>query len=331
MNRAILERALANLKNNTGYEVEWDWCDTDQPDCIDAKVRIRIREKNEIIRNVEIRKEIRKHHVPQLKARNEQAGPIMLVAERLYPNIKAQLNDAGIDWLDGAGNIYLKDDQTLIWIDRHTTTPLQKNINRAFTKTGLKVVFLFLHDEAWLNRTYREIAEAAGVALGNIKHVLDGLKEHNFILAKNRQVLKLKNRERLLDQWLTAFADELKPRIQKGRYNFINREAEQSWQELETGAGTVWGGEPAADLLTHNLKPREFILYTDRNRAALMKEFKLIPDEEGVVDVREPYWTVENETPKVAPLLAVYTDLMETGDPRNVNIANQIYEKTAQH
>jgi hypothetical protein len=44
--------------------------------------------------------------------------------------------------------------------------------------------------------------------VGNIKHVLDGLKEHDFVYAKNEDALKLKNRDKLLDQWITAFEAE---------------------------------------------------------------------------------------------------------------------------
>ncbi|MEX2437455.1 MAG: type IV toxin-antitoxin system AbiEi family antitoxin [Candidatus Paceibacterota bacterium] len=331
MRRAVLEKALTNFERNTGYQTEWVWYGLKHTEHIDAKITFKINGKEGIERIAEIKKEIRKHHIPQLKAFATKVGPMILVAERLYPNIKILLNEAEIDWLDVAGNIHLKEKNTLIWVDHHTTTPDKKIKNRAFTKTGLKVVFLFLHDEAWLNRTYREIAEAANVALGNIKHVLDGLKEHNFIFAKNKNVLNLKNKEKLLDQWLTAFADELKPRIQKERYKFINKEAEQNWMHMELGQDVVWGGEPAADLLIHDLKPMEFILYTNKKRTELMKDYKLVPDEDGKIEVREPYWTVENEQPNVAPLLTVYTDLMETGDPRNTNIAKRIYEKAAQN
>lgn len=331
MKHTILEKALVNLEQNTGYKTDWELFEQDHTDHIDAQITFKMNGNKRIFRNVEIKREIRKHHVPQIKEWDEKASPIILVAERLYPNIKTLLIEAGIDWLDGAGNIHLKENDMLIWIDRHTTTPTQKKKNRAFTKTGLRVVFLFLHDETWLNKTYREIAGAADVALGNIKNVLDGLQEHGFILEKSKKVWKLKNKDKLFDQWLTAFADELKPRIQKGWYRFMDKETEQKWQKLVLAPGTVWGGEPAADLLTNGLKPQEFILYTDKNRADLMKMYKLIPDDEGNVEVREPYWTVENETLNVAPKLTVYTDLMETGDPRNTNIAKQICEEAAQN
>ncbi|MCC5924980.1 MAG: hypothetical protein JJU41_00330 [Bacteroidetes bacterium] len=328
MKQTILEKALQNLPPKIGHKTEWEAYVPGHSLKVDARVTFNPNKKKAIVRNAEIKKEIRKHHIPQLKELQDKVGPLILVAERLYPNIKKALNEAGIDWIDVAGNIHLEEEETLVWIDLHTTTPLQQMKNRAFTKTGLKVVFLFLYDEAWLNKTYREIAEAADVSLGNIKHVLDGLKEHGLIYAKNKDTLKLKNREKLLDQWITAFADELKPRIQKGRYNFMNKGIEQNWKKLLLGGLDQWGGEPAADLLTNDLKPVEYILYAKKNRSELIKEFKLIPDENGKIEVREPYWSVKNDPPNIAPRLVVYTDLMITGDPRNIKIAKEIYAKT---
>lgn len=331
MKQTILEKALANLPAEIGHETEWEFYVPNNDMRVDARITFTINGKKSIARNAEIKKEIRKHHIPQLKELDKKIGPFMLVAERLYPNIKKFLNEAGIDWIDVAGNIHLKDEETLIWIDKHTTTPVQQKKNRAFTKTGLKVVFLFLHDEVWLNRTYREISEAADVALGNIKHVLDGLKEHEYIYAQNRNVLKLKNRDQLLDQWITAFADKLKPRIQKARYAFLNKEVERNWKKLPLGEDDMWGGEPAADLLTNDLKPLEYIIYTKKNRTELMKQFKLIPDENGKVEIREPYWTIAGALPNIAPRLVVYTDLIETGDARNIKAAKEVYAKTIEN
>ncbi|TVR18214.1 MAG: hypothetical protein EA391_02705 [Balneolaceae bacterium] len=322
-----IDQPLQLVKQHTGMDVEWVNNAHEAERKADGKLIFKTPANMQIERYAEVRKEIRKHNVPQLGELAKEIGPLILVAEKLYPAIKEKLIEAGVDWMDGAGNIYLKEGDTIIWIDHHTTTPNKQIRNRAFTKTGLKVLFLFLNDEAWLNQTYREIAEAAGVALGGIKYVLDGLKEHGFILVRNKKELKLKNKEKLLDQWLTAFADELKPKIEQGRYRFVNHGDMQKWNELQLPGETVWGGEPGADLITQNLKPKEFILYTNKSRAELMKELKLAPDREGIVQVRTPYWTIEPEHPYVAPILAIYTDLMLTGDPRNANIAKTLYEK----
>ncbi|MEX1211341.1 MAG: type IV toxin-antitoxin system AbiEi family antitoxin [Balneolaceae bacterium] len=330
MDRVILNKALEHLAPEIGRDVVWKEYAQDGKDQQDAQITFDIPGGGTIVRHAIVRKEIRKHHIPQLEQLQEANGLVMLVAERLFPDIKKRLNEVGIDWMDVAGNIRVMDKGALIWIDRHTTTPVQPKGNRAFTKTGLKVVFLFLYDEAWLNHTYREIAQTADVALGNIKFVLDGLNERGYLLTINENEIQLKNHDRLLDQWLTAFADELKPRILKGRYQFVNREAEQNWKKLKLGAGTMWGGEPAADLMTQDLKPEEFILYTRKKRADLMNELKLVPDKVGNVEVREPYWTFGTKDPAIAPMLTIYTDLMETGDPRNMKIAKQIYARATE-
>ncbi|MEX0639326.1 MAG: type IV toxin-antitoxin system AbiEi family antitoxin [Balneolaceae bacterium] len=61
---------------------------------------------------------------------------------------------------------------------------------------------------------------------------------------------------------------------------------------------------------------------------AQRKELKLIPDENGKVAIRGPYWTIENDHPNIAPRLVVFTDLMVTGDPINNKIAEEIYAET---
>lgn len=327
----MLDKAIEKLPAEMGEVAKRAANGPEEKEGIDAHLCFSFQGGQRIERHAVIKKEIRKHQVVRLQQVQKAFGPVLLVAERLFPNIKVALNEAGIDWIDMSGNIRLKEKKTFIWIDRHTSKPSPNKQKRAFTKTGLKVVFLFLHDESWLNRSYREIAAAADVALGNITAVINGLKEHDFIMAKSKTVMQLKNRDKLLDQWITAFADELKPRITKGRYRFLNKEIEQRWKELDTDPDTLWGGEPAADLLTHNLKPSHYILYSRKNRGALMKDFRLVPHDEGNVEVREPYWTVVDcPHPKTAPLLTVYTDLMETGAPRNMNTARLLYEKTVE-
>lgn len=317
----IVQTVLANLENNPGLKGQW--VEYGQPE-VDGKILIK--NDDTVIAEcfAEVKKEIRNHHINQLETRVNEHNPFMLIAERLYPNIKRNLQKAGINWMDGAGNIYLKNDGHFIWIDHHKAIPVEKKRNRAFNKTGLKVVFLFLHDEAWLNKTYRDIAKAANVALGNITYVLDGLKQRGFLIKETKERYKLINKKKLLEQWMMAFNDELRPRLHVGNFEFVEGEAQQNWKDWELD-NTFWGGEPGADLLIHNLRPAEYTLYTNKAKARLMAEYKLKPAPEGNVKVYKPYWTFETETDKAAPPLVIYADLMATGNPRNLNIAEEIY------
>lgn len=320
----IVPKALENLENNPGLQGQW--VDYGPPE-IDGKIIIK--NNGVVIAEciTEVKKEIRSHHIPHLKALAKEYMPFMLIADRLYPNVKRHLQQANINWMDGAGNIYFRNENHFIWIEHHTTTPVKKEKNRAFTKTGLKVVFLFLHDEEWINKTYREIAVTADVALGNIKYILDGLKQKKFLIKETKKKYKLIRKQELLEQWITAFTDELKPRLHIQNFEFVEEATQQNWKNVALDEYTFWGGEPGADILTNNLKPIEYVLYTHKGKAALMVEYKLKPKPEGNVKVYKPYWNIKTDTGKAAPPLVVYTDLMATGEPRNMNIANDIYER----
>ena len=87
----------------------------------------------------------------------------------------------------------------MIWIDTNKEVIIEKEkINRAFTKTGLKVIFHFLLNDNQLNQTYREIANKAGVGLGNINYVINGLKENGYLVNLNDNHYKLTNKPGLL-------------------------------------------------------------------------------------------------------------------------------------
>jgi len=328
----IVDIVLENLEKNTGIKGTWKelGAETEHKGLVvDGKLEL-ILNGHPTEFYVEVKREIRRHHIQQLIRLNQGRHPFLLVAERIYPKLKEDLRREKIPWLDGAGNIYIETADHFIWIDRNEALPEKRNTNRAFTKTGLKVVFLFLHDEDWLNRTHREIADAAGVALGNIPKVFDGLRDQRFIIPVDKKKIKLIRKRELLDQWITAYGKELKPNTHAGNFVFFNRDDERTWRKMKFQENDFWGGEPAADLLTDMLKPQVYTIYTDKTRAELMNQFRLKPDPDGNVEVYKPFWDFKENGNHLAPALVVYADLIITQDERNTNIAQNIYEKFLQ-
>ena len=104
-----------------------------------------------------------------------------------------------------------------------------------------------------------------------------------------------------------------------------------AWKDLELDTTkTVWGGEPAAELLTNYLKPAEFTIYTGESRMELIKNYRLIPDDKGNVEVYEKIWRNDGLEHKTAPPLVVYADLMENNDRRSIETAQKIYDEYLQ-
>lgn len=159
----------------------------------------------------------------------------MVVANRIFPKIKEELRKNKIAYLETNGNIWLKQTGLLIWMDTQKPLPNIKNkATRAFTKTGRKVLFHFMLQENDVNRPYRDIANITEVGLGNINYVINGLKEMNFLIKLNKDEYKLINKKELLDKWITAYAERLKPILQIGTFRFVKQDDFNNWKNLQS-------------------------------------------------------------------------------------------------
>ena len=277
---------------------------------------------------VEIKKDVKNHQMLNIIELNNQFENFLLVAEKLYPKVKKELRENNINYMEANGNIYINKENFFLYIDTNKTAQNQKEKgNRAFTKTGLKVVFHFLINTKLLNETQREIAERANVALGNIPLIINGLLENNFILKVNKNDYIINNYEELLNKWITEFEQTLKPTIFKKRFKFQNENYDWKTLKLDTNK-TVWGGEPAGDIITNHLRPEIFTLYTKENPKDLMMNYRLLPDDEGNIWVYEKFWTTDFED--IAPKELVYADLMINADKRSIETAKLILNEYIQ-
>jgi len=332
LEKVIANTALENLNKRTGIKGTFKDTQTiakNKDMGVDGILELTFDNQTQKL-YVEIKKDIRQYHIELLRRIHLEYPQFILIAERIYPNLKKQLCQEHIPWIDGAGNIYFQKGPHFIWIDKFEDLPEKKTVNRAFTKTGLKVVFLFLHDETWLNKTHREIAKAAGIGLGNIPKIFNGLKDQHFIVEVDKNKYKMVRKRELLDQWIIEYEKELKPKIHVGNFTFLNREDERNWKKLNFDNQDYWGGEPAADLLTNMLKPQMYTIYTNKDRARIMKKFRFKPDPDGNIEINKPFWNIGLERKNIAPPLVVYADLMNTQDERNMNVAKMVYEQFLQ-
>lgn len=269
---------------------------------------------------VEIKRELRTHQLQQIEGYFYNYDNFLLIAYRIFPKIKEEFREKGIPYMEANGNIFLKREGLFLFIDTQKTLDIEKTRgNRAFTRTGLKVVFYLLQHKEPINLPQRELADLTNVALGNIPQIIDGLKETGYLIPLNNKTYVWENRKALLERWIAEYATVLRPKLVKERYTL-----KENWNEITLdNYKTVWGGEPAADLLTNHLRPEKFLLYTKENRMDLIKNYKLMPDRNGEIEVLEKFW--ENTVDKTAPKLLVYADLILEGGKRNKETAEKIY------
>lgn len=321
----ILNNAIHNLEKNIPINWEWKTVDDNIDKGVDGKLSIIVNNQKKRL-FVQIKKDVKNHQLFNILNYKNKYVDFLLVVEKLYPKVKKELREYRVNYLESNGNVYINTDDLLLYIDTNEVAKTQKEKgNRAFTKTGLKVIFHFLLKPQLINQTQREIAEHTNVALGNIPLIINGLLETNLIIRLNKKKYTINNPEELLNKWITEFEQTLKPTLFKQRFRFQNKN--HDWRTLPLNEDkTVWGGEPAGDIITNHLRPEKFTLYTKETTKELMLNYKLLPDDQGEIAVYDMFWDNDYNT-NTAPNELVYADLMMTDDKRCKETAKLIFNE----
>ena len=173
---------------------------------------------------------------------------------------------------------------------------------------------------------------------GAVGYVMEDLRRLGF-LEEVEGERRLRRRPELLKRWAGPFAGQLRPKLLRGQFAFVDEKGTAEWRELALDlAETQWGGEPAAELLVGDLRPKRFSLYTRQKTSKVCRELGLAPDEEGAVELLEMFWDPEvlgqfqgegapggegKPSRSVPPPLA-YGDLIARADSRAVEAARRV-------
>ena len=325
--RIIIEKALDNLQKYTGIIATW----RPQEGRESGEIKFTYNDEPYWI-PVEVKKEVRAHQLGNLFDLKKQLKKVMVVAEYIYPKLKEELRAGGIAYLETNGNIFIKEGNLYLWADNFKTEPKETGVTgRAFAKTGLKLLFNFLMDEDLLNLTYREIARRTGIGFGNINFIMTDLKEQGFLLNINKDRYKFTRKDELLQKWIRAYNEKLKPALEIGTFRFVNKDKYFNWKDIELKPGeTFWGGEPAGGILTDYLQPEQYTLYTTEIRGDIIKRYQLAPEKNGDIKVYLKFWRFTDQLLKTVPPLLVYADLINSNDRRCIQTAERVYDEYLQ-
>jgi len=240
-----------------------------------------------------------------------------------------------INYLDRAGNCYLKSGSFLAFIegqkapkDRRSNQPI-----RAFNASGLKLLFVLLAEKGAENWTYRKLAGVSGISRGTVGYVMKDLKRLGYIVEVDRE-RRLRNRRELIERWATEYTERLRPDLHRGRFRFLEKRSDTDWEGyLSNLSATMWGGEPAADILTRHFRPGMFTLYTKETKSTVGSQLNIAPDPEGPIELLEMFWDPEELEAgsgvlgSIVPPVLVYADLLTSDNPRAREMASKIWSE----
>lgn len=256
------------------------------------------------------------------------ALPRLLVTHYVTPPQTEKLRRANVQFVDVAGNAFLNQPPLYVFVTgkRPVISPLSSKTTRAFTTAGVKVVFALLGCPSLLNAPYREIAATAGVSLGAVSQVLEDLKQTGYLLEHGTKGRLWQKQAELIRRWSEAYTERLRPKLLLGRFR-----ADQPdwWKEVQLAEmQACWGSEVAAAKWTKYLKPQIKTIYAPGKMPRLQAQFGFHPDQNGDIELLKKFWTFAAlpDHPDLAPALLVYADLLASGDERNLETAQILYD-----
>jgi hypothetical protein len=264
--------------------------------------------------------------------------PIVLIADYIPLDIAKEFNSLGVNYIEASGNTSLKYNNLWMFISgQKRIKALKTHQSRAFQETGIKLIFGLLSKPELIKYSYRELSEIVGISLASTGYVMQELTDLNYLLKTNDKKV-LKNKQELINRWIVAYHDVLRPRLLKRRMRFVDKANYANWKGVTLNQSkekdTLWGGEPGAAILTNYLKPIVYTIYTTKSWQECAKDLGLVPDENGDVEILQMFWSFinpkENDLAIVPPAL-IYADLMNSSNDRNVETAKIVFDNELQH
>jgi len=330
-NKDYIYDASTNLENiiNKQIDVENNQAEYDGTLTIDRK-RFTIVAKSEVRFS---NKGLILNKIDQLQAKTSH--PVILIAKYISTGMAQRLKESGYNYLDIAGNCHLSTKNLFIHISGQKVRKISKtHQSRAFQEAGIKLIFNLLQNPINLELSYRKLAELTDISIGSVSNIMNELEELNFLI-RSKKKRKLKNTDELLNHWIIAYNDVLRPRLIKKRMRFSSPESFDKWKNLilqDNEDINLWGGEAAAAILTGKLQPLKFTIYTNGTWQNIARKYKFIPDDEGEIEILQMFWNEKSQQKEnpIVPTLLIYTELINSEYSRNREIA-QILENELQY
>jgi len=295
---------------------------------IDAKISLE--HNNEKINYfVEIMKKILPEQIPRILQQIQDVQPVILMADYISPKAREMLRLKNIPYADTAGNMYLSSLSIYIYVQTDRTNRQKlKTKTRAFNKAGLKVLFQILINPEYLNKPYRFIGEKARVTIATVGNVIQDLLREKYIVQTNNKKYQFVDRPRLFEEWVRAYNNALRPKLNQKRYKWLEKNV--NWRNIELPKDTYWGSANAAEIATEYIIADQALIYTGLPFQEVMKDLKIIPDEDGEIKLIEKFWKNEEEANNVINPMLIYADLLYDPNPRHIEAANKIYKQYVQ-
>lgn len=261
-------------------------------------------------------------------------GSLLLCTRRIAQQSGARLRELGIGYLDTTGTASLHAPGVVVEVTGRAPTKRQP-LRARLTGTDLRLLHVLLREGGTAGRNQRQLAEAAGIALGAVGKGLRAFESRGLLRRRGATFLEIQEpavaQAQFAEGWATVLRDKLEPR---GYRALASQWIEQLPGRLATlGDRCLLGGELAAALLTGTLRTQHATLHiAPGSHRALAAELGLIDDADGPITLLERFGSGDGvQAPghrllQVHPLL-VHAELVAIGDERLTPTVDALWRK----
>jgi hypothetical protein len=258
--------------------------------------------------------------------------PLLVIGDRVGQRSAAAFRDAGIQFVDALGNASISFGGVLVEVQGRTGSVAHRSLvphdavsrppANIFSSRRAQVILALLTWPELATAKIRDIAEAAGVSVGQAHDTVGQLQQTGFIVPDSKRLERV---DELLDLWTAAYPTGLGRQLETAKFHgdpsrpVSGLRADQSCylsSESALGSGVV--------------RPATLTVYLDdlNRRLPALNRWDASPDRPPNIFVRRKFWTsphTEQERPasgdRNAPWRLVYADLMSTRDARLSEVA----------
>lgn len=269
-----------------------------------------------------------------LEARAKRTRPrhLLFLGPHFGPSTASRLQQAGIDFLDAAGNCHLSAAPNfLVHVEGRKAIALpRRGDGRAKPRTaGSQILFALAARPELAAAPVRELARLSGAGKSASAEMLARLVAEGLLI-ETRGGRRVARPKQLVERWLGIYPD-VRRRWLQGVYRAADS-VEQTQSAIERalrGASWAWGGTAAEMLLLNHYRGTQTVIHVARPAVELPRAIRAVPDRNGSISVLVTPIPLafEGVTPQTVHPLLIYSELLASGDERANAAAELIAER----
>jgi hypothetical protein len=276
--------------------------------------------------------------LPQRTSGRADSKPLLL-ADYLSPSLAGRLAEAGVDYVDAAGNLLIHKPPRLYLFKSGARPPrlTEQRPGRLFSPSGLQMLFVLLVEPTAADLPYRQLAAQSGVALGSVSIIMGELKRKGHLM-RRRNGYRLSRKRELFGLWITHYGDQLRPRLLIGTFSSADVDANVNLERLRNIFRTreldyaITGGL-AAEQLTHHYRSGRLAVFVEEWPRDILRDLRWLPSPQGPITILRQFcpavvWSTTRGTSKpLAHPILIYAELVYDGAERALETAKMIYDQ----